>query len=55
VGKELFGTITKLTEDPIPHDSRRIISEKEKIFRIRVCKVPVLYRNLLRKLSCGGN
>ncbi|MCL7414794.1 MAG: type II toxin-antitoxin system RelE/ParE family toxin [ANME-2 cluster archaeon] len=40
----IIETIKKLAEDPIPHDSKRIIGEKEKVFRIRVGKFRVLYR-----------
>ena len=36
--------LKKLAEDPIPHNSKRIIGEKEKVFRIRVGKFRVLYR-----------
>lgn len=42
--QRIIEVIKKLTEDPIPHDSKRIISEKEKVFRIRVGKFRVLYR-----------
>jgi mRNA interferase RelE/StbE len=42
--QRIIGAIRKLIEDPIPHDSKRIIGEKEKVFRIRVGKFRVLYR-----------
>jgi mRNA interferase RelE/StbE len=42
--QRIIEVIRKLTEDPIPHDSKRIIGEKEKVFRIRVGKFRVLYR-----------
>ncbi|HUW66942.1 MAG TPA: type II toxin-antitoxin system RelE/ParE family toxin [Candidatus Nanoarchaeia archaeon] len=42
--QRIIEAIRKLTEDPIPHDSKRIIGEKEKVFRIRVGKFRVLYR-----------
>jgi len=42
--QRVIGLIKKLTEDPIPHDSKRIMGEKEKVFRIRVGKFRVLYR-----------
>lgn len=42
--QRIIETIRKLTKDPIPHNSKRIIGEKEKVFRIRVGKFRVLYR-----------
>jgi mRNA interferase RelE/StbE len=36
--------INKLAEDPIPHDSKRVIGMNEKVFRIRAGKYRVLYR-----------
>ncbi len=32
----ILESIEKLAEDPIPHDSKRIMGQKEKVFRIRV-------------------
>jgi mRNA interferase RelE/StbE len=43
-GQRIIEAIKKLAEDPIPHNSKRIIGEKEKVFRIRVGKFRVLYR-----------
>ena len=40
----IIESIEKLAEDPIPHDSKRVIGMKEKIFRIRVGKFRILYR-----------
>jgi len=40
----ILESIEKLTEDPIPHDSKRIMGKKEKVFRIRVGDFRVLYR-----------
>ena len=42
--QRIIGVVKRLTDDPIPHDSKRIIGEKEKVFRIRVGKFRVLYR-----------
>ncbi|MCK5661785.1 MAG: type II toxin-antitoxin system RelE/ParE family toxin [Methanosarcinales archaeon] len=42
--QRIIGIVKRLTDDPIPHDSKRIIGEKEKVFRIRVGKFRVLYR-----------
>ena len=43
-GHRIIEAIKKLTKDPIPHNSKRIIGENEKVFRIRVGKFRVLYR-----------
>jgi len=40
----ILESIEKLTEDSIPHDSKRIMGKKEKVFRIRVGDFRVLYR-----------
>jgi len=40
----IIEAIDKLSEDPIPHDSKRIIGHAEKLFRIRVGKFRILYR-----------
>ena len=40
----IVDSIEKLAEDPVPHDSKRVVSKKEKVFRIRVGKFRVLYR-----------
>ena len=37
-------SIEKLTEEPVRHDSKRIMGSKENLFRIRVGKFRVLYR-----------
>lgn len=37
-------SIEKLAEEPILHDSKRIMGSKENLFRIRVGKFRVLYR-----------
>ena len=42
--QRIIESIERLAEDPIPHDSKRIIGIKEKVFRIRVGKFRVLYR-----------
>ena len=44
VSQRIIESIEGLAEDPIPHDSKRIIGIKEKVFRIRVGKFRVLYR-----------
>jgi len=44
ISQRIIEIIEKLAEDPIPHDSKRIIGIKEKVFRIRVGKFRVLYR-----------
>ena len=44
VSQRIIESIGRLAEDPIPHDSKRIIGIKEKVFRIRVGKFRVLYR-----------
>ena len=44
VSQRIIESIERLSEDPIPHDSKRIIGIKEKVFRIRVGKFRVLYR-----------
>ena len=44
VSQRIIEIIEKLAENPIPHDSKRIIGIKEKVFRIRVGKFRVLYR-----------
>ena len=44
VSQRIIEIIERLAEDPIPHDSKRIIGIKEKVFRLRVGKFRVLYR-----------
>ena len=44
ISQRIIEIIEKLAEDPILHDSKRIIGIKEKVFRIRVGKFRVLYR-----------
>ena len=44
IALRIIESIEKLAQDPIPHDSKRVIGIKEKIFRIRVGKFRVLYR-----------
>ncbi|MEA2003963.1 MAG: type II toxin-antitoxin system RelE/ParE family toxin [archaeon] len=42
--QRLADSIAKLAEDPIPHDSKRIMGKKEKVFRIRTGDFRILYR-----------
>jgi mRNA-degrading endonuclease RelE of RelBE toxin-antitoxin system len=42
--ERIMESIEKLAEDPIPHDSKRVIGMNEKVFRIRAGKYRVLYR-----------
>ncbi|MBW6518205.1 MAG: type II toxin-antitoxin system RelE/ParE family toxin [ANME-2 cluster archaeon] len=44
ISQRIIEVVEMLAEDPIPHDSKRIIGIKEKVFRIRVGKFRVLYR-----------
>jgi mRNA interferase RelE/StbE len=44
VSQRIIESIERLSEDPIPHDSKRIIGIKEKVFRIKVGKFRILYR-----------
>ena len=39
----IIRAIEGLSDDPIPHDSKRVVGSKEKLFRIRVGKFRVLY------------
>ena len=39
--------LAKLAEDPFPHDMKRVVGTKEKIFRVRVGGYRVLYLVLL--------
>ena len=39
----IIRAIERLSEDPIPHDSKRVVGSKEKLFRIRVGSFRVLY------------
>ena len=39
--------LTKLGEDPFPHDMKRVVGTKEKTFRIRVGGYRILYVVLL--------
>jgi mRNA interferase RelE/StbE len=41
--KRLLEKIKKLTTEPIPHDAKRIINEKGKMFRVRVGLYRILY------------
>ena len=40
----IIEAIGKLADDPIPHDSKRIMGHAEKLFRIRAGKFRILYR-----------
>lgn len=40
----ILESIEKLADDPIPHDSKRVIGKKEKVFRVWVGDYRVLYR-----------
>ncbi|MFA4956114.1 MAG: type II toxin-antitoxin system RelE/ParE family toxin [Candidatus Methanoperedens sp.] len=42
--ERIMESIEKLAEDPIPHDSKRVVGMNEKAFRIRTGKYRVLYR-----------
>ncbi|MCL7411094.1 MAG: type II toxin-antitoxin system RelE/ParE family toxin [Methanosarcinaceae archaeon] len=44
IASRIVESIEKLAEEPILHDSKRIIGSKENLFRIRVGKFRVLYR-----------
>jgi len=44
ISQRIIESIEGLVEDPIPHDSKRIIGIRENVFRIRVGKFRVLYR-----------
>ena len=44
IALRIIESIEKLAQDPIPHDSKRVLGIKEKVFRIRVGKFRVLYR-----------
>ncbi len=44
LSKRILEKIKKLKEEPIPHDAKRIVNIKEKVFRIRVGEYRVLYR-----------
>ena len=39
----IINKLDKLTEDPFPHDAKRIIGQKEKVFRVRVGNYRILY------------
>ncbi len=45
--KELYGRIInklkKLADDPFPQDSKRVIGQREKVFRVRVGNHRILY------------
>lgn len=41
--ERLCKKIEALREDPIPHDAKRVITRKEKTFRVRVGDYRVLY------------
>ncbi|MCD4704202.1 MAG: type II toxin-antitoxin system RelE/ParE family toxin [Methanosarcinaceae archaeon] len=40
----ILKAVEKLADDPIPHDSKRVIGYNEKVFRVRVGKYRILYR-----------
>ena len=42
--QRIFEAIEKLSEDPIPHDAKKIYGTREKLFRIRVGNFRILYR-----------
>ena len=42
--QRIVEAIEKLSEDPIPHNAKRIYGSSEKLFRIRVGDFRVLYR-----------
>jgi mRNA interferase RelE/StbE len=42
--QRIVEAIEKLSEDPIPHNAKRIYGTAEKLFRIRVGDFRVLYR-----------
>ncbi|HJH29734.1 MAG TPA: type II toxin-antitoxin system RelE/ParE family toxin [Methanosarcinaceae archaeon] len=44
IASRIVESIEKLAEEPIRHDSKRIMGSKENLFRIRVGKFRVLYR-----------
>ncbi len=43
LAKRLIERIEKLTDDPFPTDVKRIVNQKEKIFRIRVGDYRIQY------------
>ncbi len=51
--KELYNRVInklkKLAEDPFPQDAKRIIGQKEKVFRVRVGDYRILYVVFLDK------
>ncbi|AKB79934.1 hypothetical protein MSHOH_3451 [Methanosarcina horonobensis HB-1 = JCM 15518] len=42
--QRILEAIEKLSEDPIPHDAKKIYGTREKLFRIRIGDFRVLYR-----------
>ncbi|MEA3229851.1 MAG: type II toxin-antitoxin system RelE/ParE family toxin [archaeon] len=42
--QRIVDSIAKLADDPIPHDSKRIMDETKKVFRKRVGRFRILYR-----------
>ncbi|MEW5759357.1 MAG: type II toxin-antitoxin system RelE/ParE family toxin [Candidatus Thermoplasmatota archaeon] len=53
INKELYNRIMNkiknLADDPFPHDAKRIIGQKEKVFRVRVGDYRILYVVFLDK------
>jgi len=53
--KDLFDRIVKrleeLSKDPFPMDSKRVIGQKEKVFRVRVGDYRILYAVFLEENS----
>lgn len=53
--KELYNRVInklkKLAEDPFPQDAKRIIGQKEKVFRVRVGNYRILYVVFLDKIN----
>lgn len=44
ISKRIIEKIKLLKENPVPHDSKRLINVKDKVFRIRIGNYRVLYR-----------
>ena len=42
--KRIVYKIKELKENPVPHESKRLVNVKEKTFRIRIGNFRVLYR-----------
>lgn len=41
--ERLIKKIEALKQDPIPHDAKRVVNRKEKVFRVRVGDYRILY------------